>query len=128
PDVLRGHELLLLVDPPGDEFYAFLLQHFAVDDVAAHVPHERLAAILGRPGIAAVDGGAGRSREIAGGASVPFDRAGIVPSDAQSGAHEPPRLDRADAVNFRRRAVGGNADASAGRGQIRVAGHVAVFE
>jgi hypothetical protein len=63
PDVLGREELLPLVHPLGPEQDAAgRLEHLAVDEVRADVADERLAAVLGREGVAAVDGDAGRAR------------------------------------------------------------------
>ena len=67
PGVGRRDELPPLVGALRDEADAVGLEHLAVDDVAADVADERLAAVFGGERVAAVDRDAGRAGEVAGG-------------------------------------------------------------
>src|SRR5207237_9578621 len=66
-----------------------------------------LAKIL-RKRVAAINRDAGRSAKIAGGPAAAFDGAGKETRHTPARANDAPRLVRADAINLRCRAVGGD--------------------
>src|SRR5579863_2325165 len=96
-------------------------------DVAAHISHERLAAIFRGPRVAAVDSDSRRAGEVTGGPSTTFDRSWHGARNAQPGSHDAPRFDRADAKDLGLRSVSGDAHARSRSGQIRVSCDVTVF-
>src|SRR5206468_2089233 len=98
-----------------------------VDEVPARVADESVADKVFAVGVAAVDGEAGRSREITAGAPAAFHGAGHKAGHAPLGAEHAPRLVEADAEDFSRRAVGGDAHARAGHGVIGIPRGVAIL-
>ena len=92
--------------------------HLAVDELSAGVAREAVV-LEGRPvGIATVDRRPGRPREVTAHATAAFDHARDRTGDAPAGADNAPRFVGADAEDFGRTAVFG--DAGTGRRQRQV--------
>src|SRR2546429_1011504 len=66
-------------------------------DIFSGISDERVTDVIARPGVAAINSQAAGRRKVAGSASAGFDSL-FQPLDTPLGAHHPPRLLRADAI------------------------------
>ena len=92
--------------------------HLAMDELTARVAREAVVPEGRAIGVAAVDCRARRASEVTAYAPAAFDAAGDRAGDAPARAHDAPRLIRADAEDFGRGPVLG--DALTRRGQRKV--------
>ena len=98
-----------------------------MDQVAAAVGHESVPAKILRKRVATVNGNAGRAGKITGGPASAFDGAGKEARHTPARANDTPRFIRADAINLRRRAVGGDVQRGRRHGEERIATGVTVL-
>ena len=127
PDIGRGDEFFAFVRAFGDEAHAIGFEHFAMDDVATDIAHERLADVLRAKRIAAIDCRAGGSGEVTGRTSAALDGTDHGSGHTQSRADDSPRLDRTDAKHLGLRTIGGDTDPRSGAREIRVPRGVTIF-
>ena len=73
-------------------------------DIFSGISDERVTDVIARPGVAAINSQAAGRRKVAGSASAGFDSL-FQPLDPPLGAHHPPRLLRADAIQGGLRAI-----------------------
>src|SRR5204862_7784527 len=117
-EILR---FLFIGRPSRNQSDAFVKKFFAVDQVAAAVGHESVPAKILRKRVATVNGNAGRAGKITGGPASAFDGAGKEARHTPARANDTPRFIRADAINLRRRAVGGDVRRGRRHGEERIA-------
>ncbi|MBA4105299.1 MAG: hypothetical protein C0485_06040 [Pirellula sp.] len=128
PDVLRSDELPLRRRTAGDQsdVGGVRLHRLAMDQIAANVADEGVAAILGWPSVASVNRHAGGARKIPRGAAAPFDNALNDPLLTQPRADLAPWLDWADAKHVGRRPLDGNATERRRRLEVRIPREVGI--
>ena len=107
PVVGAGKELdvLLVGRTFGTQANAVGTKFLAMNQIPARVPDEGVADELRAVGVAAIDGHAGRAREVAAGSSAAFDGAGSKSRHAPLRADDPPRFIRADAKHGSRTTI-----------------------
>ena len=111
----------------SDKRHSARLEDLAMDNVAADIADERIAAKLFGPGVAAVNRHASRAGKVTRGASAAFDWTGHRALHAQARPQLAPWFDRTDAENFRLRAIGGDAFSACGDVARRVSGQVSII-
>ena len=100
PHVGGSHELGARVGPQGSQADAVRHEAGAIDEIVGDLPHEQIAAVVRRPGVAAEDRDAAGSAEIAG-RLVSFGWVRLLDARRpQARPHDTPRFVGADARNL----------------------------